>query len=184
MPDISYEKWALIQGLCHLVRIFDKATKILSGEEYLTFVAALPVLRKVKEFVWDEQMFIFESESGDLSGFKLKFFQLYGTYSFFSKIVKTLDMCRKWIYKEFLQQFTGLDASIMWTSSLDPRFGFGSSHWKESEKDSAKLLLIREVKKLAIEQMSIENPVESSDSSDKSCRSNDEEFDFNFHQLK
>ena len=53
LPDISYEKWALIQGLCHLMRIFDKATKILSGEEYSTFVAALPVLRKVKAFVSD-----------------------------------------------------------------------------------------------------------------------------------
>ena len=165
------------------MRIFDKATKILSGEEYLTFVAALAVLRKVKAFVLDEQMFIFDSESA-LSGLKNKFFQLYGTYSFFPNIVKMLDTCRKWIHKEFSQRFTGLDASIMWTSLLDPRFGFGSSHWKESEKESAKALLIREVKKLAMEQMNVEISTENSCSSDESCHNNDEEFDFNFHQPK
>ena len=89
LPDISYKKWALIQGLCHLMRIFDKATKVLSGEEYSTFVAALPVLRKVKAFVSDEQMFIVDLESA-LSGFKLKFFQLYGAYDFFSKSDKDI----------------------------------------------------------------------------------------------
>ena len=93
-------------------------------------------------------MFRFESESA-LSGFKLKFFQLYGTHSFFSKIVRMLDIYRHSIDKEFSQRFTGLDASIMWISLLDPRFGFGSSHSKESEKESAKALFKREVKKLA-----------------------------------
>ena len=95
-----------------------------------------------------------------------------------------LDTCCKWIHKEFSQRFTGLDASIMWTSLLDPRFGFGSSHWKESEKELAKALLIQEAKNLAMEQMNVEISTENSCSSDKSCHNNDEEFDFNFHQPK
>ena len=184
LPDISYEKWALIQGLCHMVNVFDKATKILSGEGYSTFVAALPVLRKLKAFVSDEEMFIFESESA-LSGFKLKFFQLYGAYDFFPKVIKTLDICCKWIHKELSQlsqRFTGLDASIMWTSLLHPKFGFGSSHWNESEKDAAKALLIREVQELLIKHMN-DISVESSDNGDNSYHSNDDGI-FNFHQSK
>ena len=71
----------------------------------------------------------------------------------------------------------------MWTSLLDPRFGFGLSHWKESEKQPAKVLFIREVKKLAIAQINVQISVESSVSSEESCHDNedDDEYGFNFH---
>lgn len=95
-----------------------------------------------------------------------------------------LDICRKWIQKEFSQRFTGLDASIMWTNLLDSRFGFDSSHWKESEKESATALLVRAVKKLAIEKMNVRNLLENSGISDESCHSHsiDGEYEINFYQ--
>ena len=58
---VSEEQWALIQGVCHLLASFDSATKILSGEQYSTFVTALPVLRSIKKKVSKASMFDFEN---------------------------------------------------------------------------------------------------------------------------
>ena len=58
---------------------------------------------------------------------------------------------------------------------LDPRLGFGSSHWKESEKQPAKVLFIRKVKKLAIAQINVQISVVSSVSSEDSCHDNEDD---------
>jgi len=35
LPSIEEENWALIEGMCIIVRIFAKATEVLSGENFL-----------------------------------------------------------------------------------------------------------------------------------------------------
>ena len=49
LPDITPEKWAILQGLSYMLTGFEQATTILSGEKYPTFVSTLPILRFLKD---------------------------------------------------------------------------------------------------------------------------------------
>ena len=50
LPEITDEKWAILKGLSYLLTCFDKATTVLSGQKYSTFVSAIPVLRKIETY--------------------------------------------------------------------------------------------------------------------------------------
>ena len=77
-PELNQRKWALMKGLRMLLRPFDEAT-YLSGDQYSTYVFALPMLRKVKAFL--NTFLLFDV----CMSTKLKdsFYQDYGQESFF-----------------------------------------------------------------------------------------------------
>ena len=144
LAPITDEKWAIIKGICYLLTPFGKATVALSGEKYSTFVSALPVLRKLKGFISDQNLFQFHEDH--LTKTKRKYFDLYGSLPFFDKVIDTLEACRVLLVAQFNQRFSNLDSSILWTTLLDPRFGLNSAHWKnDGEKEAAKKLLLLEV---------------------------------------
>lgn len=178
LAPITDEKWAIIKGICYLMAPFGKATVALSGEKYSTFVSALPILRKVKGFISDPNLFQFHEDH--LTKTKRKYFDLYGSLPFFDKVVKTLEACRVLLVAQFNQRFSNLDSSILWTTLLDPRFGLNSSHWKnDEEKEAAKKLLLHEVEDLALPdwQTSLSEqciPI------DVSSTSSEDDFDLDF----
>ena len=151
LDDVNDEEWAIIQGICHLLGIFDAATKYLSGEMYSSFVSAFPVLRIIKEKIGDDSMFAFDEENVDTrSKFKTNFYGLYGNEPFFGKVVQMLNCCRALLLDDFMERFRGMNASIMWTTLLDPRFSLKSKHWKgENEKTTVKELLMENVENFA-----------------------------------
>ena len=176
LPWISDEKWAILHGLCYLLSSFGKATEILSGEQYSTFVSAMPVLRKIKHYISDPELFKFDSPN--LSKTKQAFFDTYGSMPFFTNVTNKLDTCRKLLLFEFNSRFTGLDPSVLWASLLDPRFGLLSTHWKDDEeKECATKLLIAEVFELTKGE-DVDTAEECFSDSEKSAADEDFSFDF------
>ena len=57
LPDIYEEDWALLSGLCIILKPFKDVTEILSGEKYPTFSQALPLLRTLENFLSDHNLF-------------------------------------------------------------------------------------------------------------------------------
>jgi hypothetical protein len=117
-PELNQEKWALMKGLRMCLRSFDEATAYLSGDQYFTYVSALPMLRKVKAFLNNSLLFDFCTSSK----FKDSFKQDYGQESFFDSVVIQLNECRLFLAEQFSSRFTGLDSSLMWSSLFDPCF--------------------------------------------------------------
>jgi hypothetical protein len=57
LPWIRDKKWAILYGVYYLLRISEKATAILSWEQYSTFVSVLPVLYQLKHYILDPYLF-------------------------------------------------------------------------------------------------------------------------------
>jgi hypothetical protein len=55
-PPTSVQ-WFSIQCLVELLTLFEDATKILSGQQYLTLIMAFPILRAIKSCLSDESIF-------------------------------------------------------------------------------------------------------------------------------
>lgn len=174
------EKWAIIKGLCYLMTPFGKATVALSGEKYSTFVSALPVLRRLKAFISDPNLFKFEEQH--LTKTKRKYFDLYGSFPFFDNVVQMLEACRVLILQQFSKRFSNLDSSILWTSLLDPRFGGNSGHWKnDGEKEAATKMLLREVEDLAFPDWEARLP-EKYVRTDVLSNSSEDDFNLDFNK--
>ena len=73
LPSIEEENWALIECMCIIVRIFAKATEVLSGEKFPTFVYAMPILRKIKSHLSNGEMFSKDSEDVDVKQLPQKY---------------------------------------------------------------------------------------------------------------
>jgi len=149
LDDIDDRDWATISGICHLLGSFDSATKLLSGEKYSSFVTAFSVLRKIKEKIGNNSMFSFANfdvaDAGN-SKFKTDFYGRYGNETFFEQLVLELNSCRLLLLNDFKTRFSGMDASIVWTTLLDPRFSLGSQCWKnDAERALGKEMLIENV---------------------------------------
>jgi len=54
--------------------------------------------------------------------FKLNFKRDFLEYPFFDRVINQLEECRIFLLEEFTKRFTDVDASILWSSLLDPRF--------------------------------------------------------------
>lgn len=89
-------------------------------------VRAIPVLRKLKEFIPDTNSFYFHKEH--LTKTKRRCFALYGSFPFLIKVVKTLEACRVLMAAQFINRFFIVDRSILWTTLLEPRFGLNSGY--------------------------------------------------------
>jgi len=105
LPSIEEENWALIEDMCIIVRIFAKATEVLSGEKLPTFVYAMPILTKIKSRLRNEEMFSKDSEDVDVK----QLHQKYGRTTFISSVVAKLDVIRIGLLNEFLSRFRGLN---------------------------------------------------------------------------
>lgn len=191
LPDITAKKWAILHGLSYLLTGFERATRILSGEKYPTFVCALPVLRKVKQCLSKTDMFNFNGPDDEYTRRQRCFLELYGNEYFFDDVTEKLEACRRLLYTEFCDRFKNLDASILWCTLLDPRYNLSESHWDhEAEKETATKLLVKEVQHLATEHQQRQQ-VQTSDQEDKlhesptksllSVSDSDDEFSFQIY---
>ena len=140
LPTIGEKDWALIEGICIILGIFAKATEALSGEKYPTFVYSMPILRKVKMHLSNDDMFLRNSVEEDVK----QFHSIYGDEIFFPSIVSTLEIIRMGLLKEFKTRFSGITIDILWTTILDPRCR-SLKHLTSMEREEAKNLLIKEV---------------------------------------
>jgi hAT family C-terminal dimerisation region len=176
LPCISDEKWAVLHGLCFLLSSLGKASEILSGEQYSTFVSAMPVLRQLMHDILDPDLFNYRTKT--LSKTKQPFFDTYESMSFFGSVTGKPDVCRKLLVEQSNAQFNAMDLSVLCSSLLDPRFGLTSMHWKrEKEKEFAKKRLIEEVITLDWEEDTKIFEVYLPES-EKSCMDEDFSFDF------
>ena len=174
LSDLTDEKWAILKGLSYLLTCFDKATVMLSGQKYLTFVSAIPVLRKIESYLSNQFMFKFD-DVAKMAKTKKLYYELYGEMEFFKRVVLNLDYARMLLLQEFQQRFTGLYDNFLWLTLLDPRFGKKSTHWKSNDElHYAEEKLILEVQELAI--IALEKMSPSKDDSNKS-RSEEESVD-------
>ena len=140
LPTIRDEDWALIEGICIILGIFAKATAALGGEKYPTFVYSMPILRKVKMHLSNDDMFSRNSVEKDVK----QFHSMYGTEIFFPSMVSTLEIIRTGLLREFKKRFSGMTIDIVWTTILDPRCR-SLKHLTSMEREEAKNLLIEEV---------------------------------------
>lgn len=180
---LTDEDWALLEGLCYLLTCFSKATTKLSGENYSTFVSAMPILRRIKEYLCNPLMFKYDDDK--ISPTKKKFYDLYGSLPFFGHVITKLSACQTVLATEFRARFQSLSIEVLWSSLLDPRFGVKSSHWKDQEElDTAKQLLTNEVEAIAIATMHTNFQLESPNNSplsNESASVGDDDFEFDFH---
>jgi len=91
--------------MCIIVRIFAKATEVLSGEKFPTFVYAMPILRKIKSHLSNEEMFSKDSDDFDVK----QLHQKYGRTTFIPSVVANLNVIRIGLLNEFLSRFRGLN---------------------------------------------------------------------------
>ena len=176
LVDIEEKEWAIIDGICHLLGSFNSGTKLLSGEKYSSFVCAFPVLRSIKGKIGNESLFVFPD--GDLgnSKFKTNFYGQYGNEAFFDDVVRELSSCRKLLLCDFTERFSGMDADVMWTTLLDPRFSLKSGHWKdETERTTVKNLLIRNVEQAAVQDAYFSGASSKGESSSSNEEDSDDE---------
>ena len=145
LPTIQEEDWALVEGTCIIIRIFAKATEVLSGERYPTFIYAMPMMRKIKSHLRNKEMFSRDSEDGDVK----QLYQKYGRTTFISSVIRKLNVIRTGLLSEYLSRFRGLTIEIMWTSMLDPRLRT-LKHLSLMEREEAKVILIEQVEKVLL----------------------------------
>eukprot|EP00815_Leptocylindrus_aporus_P004812 CAMPEP_0116058570 /NCGR_PEP_ID=MMETSP0322-20121206/5273_1 /TAXON_ID=163516 /ORGANISM="Leptocylindrus danicus var. apora, Strain B651" /LENGTH=250 /DNA_ID=CAMNT_0003542773 /DNA_START=797 /DNA_END=1546 /DNA_ORIENTATION=+ len=143
-PELTTEKWALIRGLRMLLKPFDSVTKYLSGEKYPSYTAAMPILREVKGILSNTTLFDMSDRACTNKKFKLNFKRDFSEYPFFERVVNLLEECRIFLLEEFTKRFTDVDASILWSSLLDPRFA-SATYLSGPEIYKAKYLLQNEV---------------------------------------
>jgi len=103
--------------MCIIVRIFAKAPEVLNGEKFPKFVYAMPILRKIKSYLSNEEIFSKDSEDVDVK----QLYQTYGRTTFISSVVANLNVIRIGLLNEFLSRFRGLTIEILWTTMLDLR---------------------------------------------------------------
>jgi hypothetical protein len=164
-------------GLVELCSMFYVAAKHLSGEKYSSFATALPLLKKIKRHLCDESLFDFSSTCCLDSNFKKLFQDLYGS-CIFSDILQKVEFCRVLLSAEFNKRFIALDASILWTTLLDPRFNLKGWHWKDNnEASKSKKFLIQEVLALALSEERVHIDLASSSDDCNSDASFDALFD-------
>ena len=156
LDKVTEKEWAIIHGVCHLLKSFDSATKFLSTEKHSSFVTAFPVLRYIKDKIGNEEMFGFAETSSDTqSKFKQEFYGQYGYEIFFESVVRVLNSCRLLLFNEFMTRFEEMKIEIMWSTLLDPRFSLKSKHWKDvTEKNLVKKLLMKRVENIAVQEAS------------------------------
>ena len=145
LPLIQEEDWALVEGTCILIRIFAKATEVLSGENFPTFIYAMPILRKIKCYLSNGEMFSRTSEDSEVK----QLYEKYGRTRFISSVVQKLNVIRTGLLNEYLSRFRGLTIEIMWTSMLDPRLRT-LKHLSMMEREEAKTILVGEVEKVLL----------------------------------
>ena len=76
---------------------------------------------------------LFSFDNFDVAGvrnskIKADFYGKYGNETFFQELVRELNSCRLLLLDDFKTRFSGMDATIMWTTLLDPIFSLGSQY--------------------------------------------------------
>ena len=109
MPTFSEEDWALIEGLCIILKTFANSTEALSAEEYPTFVYTMPILRKIKLYLNRNDLFWKDCEEEDVK----QFCESYGEDTFKSSILSTLETIRFCLLNGFKTRFNNMTIDIL-----------------------------------------------------------------------
>lgn len=104
----------------------------------------MPLLREVKGILSNTTLFDMSDSGCTNKKFKLNFKRFFFRISSFERVVNLLEECRIFLLEEFTKRFTDVDASILWSSLLDPRFA-SATYLSGPEKYKAKYLLKNEV---------------------------------------
>jgi hypothetical protein len=147
LPTFLDKDWALIEGLCIILEVFLTATEQLSGEKYSTFVLAVPVLRRVKQYLENETLLTKYNGAPEARNF----FEKYGEERFLPSVIYTLNIIRQGLLSSFKKRFTGMTIDILWTTILDPKCR-SLKHLTATEKELARKKLIDEVVLIATTQ--------------------------------
>jgi len=161
LPLITEEEWCLIHGLSIVIEPFHTATVTLSGEKYPTFVFAMPILRVIKKFLMNQDIFTINSNDPDFLLEKddeiKKFKSAYSEEIFYNDVTKKLKYVQRNLLDQFKERFRGMDIGILWTSVLDPRIR-SLKHLTAVERITAKNLFVEEVYELALVKAQEEFP--------------------------
>jgi hypothetical protein len=136
-PDDS--DWALIVGLCHLLKPFDVAILALYADPIesnnLPFI--LPYLRSIKNFLSNTSMWNKPDPTDDPMKFKRILFASYSSLNFFHDILLKLEQCRALLANSFCERFEDLERNTLWSSLLNPK-NSSWDYWKDDNvKDKA-----------------------------------------------
>ena len=139
IAPISHEQWFILENVRNILKLFDNATEVLSGEKYPTWSLTVPVLRTIKDYLHE-----YEVTNG------------VSHVRWYEDTKATVVLFRDQILKEFTNRFRGMQGSLLWTVLLDPRLtamdGFTSG-----ERSRAKQWLMEEMNEVAIRSRSFQD---------------------------
>ena len=122
LPRIDEKEWALVTGVCMLLQPFHNVTTILSGENYPTFIYALPYLYAIYSFLGNGNLLNVNANNVHDATVGVKtMFETYGHDPNFQEVMGDLKILQKLLLREFRTRFSSLSNDIMWTTTLDPR---------------------------------------------------------------
>ena len=128
----------------------------------------MPILRKIKSHLSNEEKFSKDSEDVDVK----QLYQKYGRTTFISSVVAKLNVIRIGLLNEFLSRFRGLTIEILWTTIFDPRLRT-LKHLSYLEREEAKTILIEQVE----EVLQSQEPKTSELATETSATMGDDAFD-------
>ena len=134
-PDFNKESptaedWFVVEGLTHLLKPFESATAILSGEKYCTLAQAFPVLRFIKRKVSDTAIFDSVQEKYESLG-------MYADLEFLKGI-------QQYLLRHFCERFSKVPIYMVAASVLHPGYS-KMTHLKNEEKLNAQEFIISEM---------------------------------------
>lgn len=151
--------WALIDGLCILLKPFVALTEALSGEQYPTFIHALSCLHiALNDFnqdalfnsnfsVWNKSMSL---QDENMHKCVENWYKKYQEKTFFPKILPILERCKLWLLDRFRSRFIKMRETYIWITLLDPR-QTSCKHLHTNELEKAKNTLRDNVVKVMIQ---------------------------------
>jgi len=128
----------------------------------------MPILRKIKSHLSNEEKFSKDSEDVDVK----QLYQKYGRTTFISSVVAKLNVIRIGLLNEFLSRFRGLTIEILWTTMFDPRLRT-LKHLSYLEREEAKTILIEQVEEVLLS----DEPKTSELATETSASMGDDAFD-------
>lgn len=173
LPSFTDYHYCTIAGIVLLLRYFEIAVKMLSGETNASFVTALPMLQKVRTYLSNDRFF-YETNDKYVAQFRSQ----YGNLSTieFDGIVSNLDIIRELMLDKFDERFESIcTPELIWTSALDPRWS-NLKHLIQDERDKAISTLVNKVSLILREKRGGIGWLAMNKSLDDSEREDEDEF--------
>lgn len=173
LPSFTEYHYCTIAGIVLLLRYFEIAVKMLSGETNASFVSALPMLQKIRTYL-DNKNFFYDTNDKHVAQFHKEYADFSTTQ--FEGIVSNLDMIRELMLEKFDERFESIcTPELIWTSALDPRWS-NLKHLIQDERDKAISTLVNKVSLILREKRGGVGWLAMNKSLDDSEREDEDEF--------